>query len=91
MKNTTTPPSPLTNNSIDVIHIATFFTSIIKEQNFPDSVPQLVVVEVGGLEVASSLPEFIDCYQNLLYENSNSLKFYQIRLIPAVYFHCEQT
>ena len=60
MKNTTTPPSPLTNNSIDVIHIATFFTSIIKEQNFPDSVPQLVVVEVGGLEVASSLPEFID-------------------------------
>ena len=63
----------------------------MKEQNFPDSFPQLGVVEIGGLKDLSSHPQFINCYQNLFYENLKSLKFYQIRLIPEVYSLCEQT
>ena len=69
----------------------TISSRLIKEKNFPDSFPQLVVVEIEGLKVPSSFPQFINCYQNLLYENSNSLKFYQIRLKPKVYSRCEQT
>ena len=74
-----------------LIIMFTIFSRLIEEQNFPDSFPQLGVVEIGGLEITSSFPQFINCYQNLLYENSNSLKFYQIRLIPEVYSRCEQT
>ena len=75
-----------------LIIMFTIFSRLIEEQNFPDSFPQLGVVEIGGLEITSSFPQFINGYQNLLlYENSNSLKFYQIRLIPEVYSHCEQT
>ena len=74
-----------------LIIMFTIFSRLIEEPNFPDSFPQLGVAEIGGLEVPSSFPQFINCYQNLLYENSNFLKFYQIRLIPEVYSRCEQT
>ena len=63
---------PLISSSIIRFTIS---SRLMKEKNFLDSFPQLVVVKIEGLELPSSFPQFINCYQNLLYENSNSLKF----------------